>query len=167
MRAMGSTDPAPLSGWFDRYGVTLALYARQWLNAESAEDVVQEVFIRLLSQRRAPGNVKGWLFRSVRNAAINRARSEHRRRSHERRHGADHPAWFQTCPDDPIDAKIADSMLLSLPVEQRETIVLRIWAGMTLVEISRVTGHPVPTLFSRYRAGLAALRRAMEKSCKT
>jgi len=85
---MGSIDPAGLSGWFDAYGRALVLYARQWLTVEPAEDVVQEVFVRLLSQRRAPVNVKSWLFRSVRNAAVSRLRSEHRRRKAQIRRSA-------------------------------------------------------------------------------
>jgi len=167
MDTMGLIDPAALSRWFDVYGAALVLYARQWLSTDAAEDVVQEVFVRLLSQGRAPDHVKSWLFRSVRNAAIGRVRSQKRRCKYEGQRAADRQAWFEGRPDDLLDAAAAQSALLALPDEQREVIVLRIWAGMTLQEASQVTGQPVSTLFSRYRAGLAALRETMETSCKT
>jgi len=52
-----------------------------------------------------------------------------------------------------------------LPPEQREVIVMRIWAQMTLTEIAQVTGEAMSTLFSRYRAGLSEIKRIMESSC--
>ncbi|MHC4444546.1 MAG: RNA polymerase sigma factor [Planctomycetota bacterium] len=164
---MGLIDTTRLSGWFEAYSKVLVLYAGQWLASEPSEDVVQEVFIRLLSQRAEPANIKAWLFHSVRNAAISRIRSRRRRLLYERQRAGEYPAWFEPRPEDLVDAGTAQSALLSLPNDQREIIVLRIWAGMTLAEASEVTGEPVSTLFSRYRAGLAALRKAMEVSCKS
>ena len=78
---MPSIDPAKLGSWFDAYAGRLVLYARQWLEAQWAEDVVQDVFIRLMAQSREPDNVKSWLFAAVRNAAISAFRSESARRN--------------------------------------------------------------------------------------
>jgi RNA polymerase sigma-70 factor (ECF subfamily) len=162
---MKSSDPARLGRWYDAYGQALVLYARQWLPA-AAEDVVQEVFLRLLHKWREPAQVKAWLFRSVRNAALSRLRSERRRQTHEQQRALRQgERFFEARPDDRIDAAVAQAALMSLPDEQREVIVLRIWAGITLAEASEVTGDPVSTLFSRYAAGLAALRKALEAPC--
>ena len=49
---MPSIDPAKMGSWFDAYAGRLVLYARQWLEAQWAEDVVQDVFIRLMAQSR-------------------------------------------------------------------------------------------------------------------
>lgn len=164
---MKSIDPSDLSRWFDAYGAALVLYARQWLPAELAEDVVQEVFIRLASLWSAPDNAKAWLYRSVRNAAIDRCRSEQRRHKHERQHAAERTHCFQGHPDELMDADAVQSALRRLPEEQREVIVLRIWAGMTFQEVSEVTGLASSTLFSRYEAGLTTLRQIMERPpCK-
>lgn len=57
--------------------------------------------------------------------------------------------------------------MAELPEAQREAIVLRIWGGLTLAEMSQVLGEPVSTLFSRYRAALEAMRVHMEKSWET
>jgi RNA polymerase sigma-70 factor (ECF subfamily) len=54
--------------------------------------------------------------------------------------------------------------LANLPDEQREVIVLRLWSGLTLAEVAELCQAPVSTVFSRYRTGLAALRRRFEEA---
>ncbi len=164
---MASTDPSKLAAVFDRQAAAMTLYARQWLDRSQAQDVVQEVFVRLLSQGRPPANVKAWLYRCVRNAAISAARSAARRRRRERCAAQDEHQWFEPGADDRIDAAAAQAALSALPAQQREVILLRIWSGMTLAEIAQVTGAPVSTVFDQYRAGLGAVRRLMEPSCRT
>lgn len=163
---MAAIDPVQLSRWFEGHGPALVLYARTWLDSNRAEDVVQEVFLRLMAQRREPENVRAWLFRSVRNAAVSQLRSRHRRKRHERVRASREPGWFERRPNDPADAEAVQQALTKLPAEQREIIVLRIWCGMTLQEAAEITAQPVSTLFSRYRAGLTAIRERMELSCK-
>ena len=163
---MNPIDPANLGKWFDACGATLVLYARQWLERGQAEEVVQDAFLQLMSQRKAPANVKAWLIATVRNAALSRLRSHLRQRKHNERLAAEQTQWFSTRPDDLIDAATAQEALAGLPDEQREVIVLRIWAGLTLQEISDITHQPVSTLFSRYQAGLAQLRKRMESPCE-
>lgn len=76
--------PPPLhpsfAQWFDSYAGPLVLYARQWLDAQQAEDAVQEAFIDLLRQRSAPPNVRAWLYRGVRQTALSAIRAAQRRR---------------------------------------------------------------------------------------
>ena len=157
-------DPAALGGWFDAHGAALVLYARQWLDRAAAEDVVQEVFVRLIAQpaRQRPSNVRAWLYRATRNAAIGAARSVWRRGRREQEVARDHSEWFQPRPEDPIDARAAQDAMQSLPAAQREIILLRLWSGMTLAEISDVTGAPLSTVHDHYRKGLAGVRRIME-----
>jgi len=163
-RGGAPVDPATLGGWFDAYGAALVLYARQWLDRGAAEDVVQEVFVRLVAQRAAqrPANARAWLYRATRNAAIGAARSLWRRGRRERDVAREHSEWFQPRPEDPIDARAAQAALESLPAAQREIILLRLWSGMTLAEISDVTGAPLSTVHDHYRKGLAGVRRVME-----
>jgi RNA polymerase sigma-70 factor (ECF subfamily) len=163
-RAPAPVDPASLGGWFDAYGAALVLYARHWLDRAAAEDVVQEVFVRLMAQpsRQRPANVRAWLYRATRNAAIGAARSFWRRGRRERDVARDHAEWFQPRPEDPIDARAAQAALQSLPAAQREIILLRLWSGMTLAEISDVTGAAVTTVHDHYRKGLAGVRKVME-----
>jgi RNA polymerase sigma-70 factor (ECF subfamily) len=154
--------------WFDAHAGALVLFARQWVGERAgAEDVVQDVFVALMGQARPPHHVRAWLYRSVRNAAISRARGEGRRSGREARTAAARADWFEPRHEDLIDAGAAQQALESLPGEQREVIVMRIWGQMTLNEVAEVTGEAVSTLFSRYRAGLARIRQLMETSCRT
>ena len=164
---MGSIDPARLSRWFVAYAAALSLYARQWLDSAVAEDVVQDVFISLMTQRSEPVNIKAWLFRSTRNAAISRLRSEKRRGRREERATGRRSPWFEAPPEALIDAATAQAALTPLPEDQREVVVLRIWATLTLQEIADIVGQPVSTIFSRYRIALKAIRERLESSCRT
>jgi RNA polymerase sigma-70 factor (ECF subfamily) len=163
---MNPIDPAILGKCFDAYGAGLVLYARQWLDVAQAEEVVQDAFLQMMSLRKSPQSEKAWLFTAVRNAAISRLRSQQRSRKHTERLAGERSEWFSARADDAIDAATAQEALAGLLGEQREVIVLRIWAGMTLQEIADVTGQPVSTLFSRYQAGLAELRKRMGSPCE-
>ena len=160
-------DPVTASNWFRDWGPALVLYARQLLSAARAEDVVQDVFISLLTHRTAPDNVKAWLFRCVRNAAISELRSRRRRRRREQTAAGRRGECFHADPSVPIDAKAAAEALAHLPSEQREIVVLRIWADLTLAEIAAIVRVPTTTVFRRYRQGLADVRQRMKLSCET
>src|SRR3954470_21740637 len=75
-------EPEALGRLFDRHAAALVLYARQWCAA--AEDVVQEALLKLAGKK--PPDQEDWtpwLYRVVRNAAIDAARAESRRQRHE------------------------------------------------------------------------------------
>src|ERR1051325_3323707 len=161
---MPQIDPAKMGSWFDAYAGRLVLYARQWLEAQWAEDVVQDVFIRLMAQSREPDSVKSWLFASVRNAAISAFRSESSRRNRERKVAGESNEWFEKHPADLVDAA-AGAALTKLAAREREVIVLRIWGELTLSEIGEVVGMPLSSVHDCYRSGIAALRKILESSC--
>jgi len=162
---MARIGPDELSRWFDAHAGAMVLYARQWLDPAAAEDAVQEVFLRLVRTPPAPRHVRAWLFRAVRNTAINRLRSRRRRTHHERTRADAGPAWFDARADDPVDPAAIQGALARLPVEQREVVVLRTWAGMGFEEIAGTVGRPVSTVFGWYRAALTSLRATMRASC--
>ena len=163
---MHPIDPAKMGSWFDAYAGRLVLYARQWLEPAAAEDVVQDVFIRLMSQSREPDNAQAWLFRSVRNAAISATRSQRSRRFREQKVAADEPDWFEKHPGDLLDASAAEAALAKLPQEQREVIVLRIWGQLTLAEIAQIVEKPVSSVHGTYHSALSALRHELESTCR-
>jgi len=157
-------DPADLAQWFETHAAPLVLYARQWLDGAAAEDAVQEAFARLMLHSRPPQHVQAWSYRTVRKEAIGRVRSEKRRDDRELRRTAPE-IWFDA--QEPIDAAAAQAALQEIPATQREVVILRIWAGMTLQEIETITGSPVSTVFDQYQAALRAIREKMGVPCKT
>jgi RNA polymerase sigma-70 factor, ECF subfamily len=163
---MGTMDPERLAAWYEAYGTKLRLYARSWLGDETAQDVVQSAFVRLMGQVITPRDVQAWLYATVRNEAITRLRQQHRViRLHERLDATQEP-WFDEHPDELIDARTAQQILMDLPEVQREVVLLRIWGQLSLKQISEVVDSPLTTVHSRYKTALAAIRERMERSCK-
>src|SRR3954452_5289063 len=155
---------------FEAHGPALLLYARQWVDAAAAEDVVQRVFVRLLASGRLPADARTWLFRCVRNDAISAWRSDRRRGRRGRTaattaDGEAGAAWFVPRPEDRIDAAAAQAALAALPAEQREIVTLPIWSGLTLAGHGPVTGLPVSTVHHYYNAALKSLRQRLESPC--
>jgi|SRR5579884_1978772 len=155
---MRSMEPTDLGRLYRQHAPALLLYARQW--GGSAEDVVQEAFVRLAQQTPPPEQILPWLYRVVRNAALMAHRSGARRRQREQR--ASKPeAWFAT-NEDRLDGDEATRLLGELPLELREVIVARLWGGLTFEEIAGVLACSLPTAHRRYQTGLMQLRERLE-----
>jgi RNA polymerase sigma-70 factor (ECF subfamily) len=154
------------SHWFQEYGPKLLLCARQWTRSYSdAEDVVQEAFVRYWKhQRQLPGDPMALLVTSVRRAAIDLGRREGRRVLREER-AVDGPgpteAYFESGLEDDERRAAIEGAMQRVPPEQREVLVLKIWAELTFEQISEELGLSPNTVASRYRYALAALRREL------
>jgi len=151
-----------LADLIDAHAAALVLFARQWCT--SPEDVVQDSFCKLTSVAAFPVDAVAWLYRVVRHAAIDAGKAESRRQRREE--AAARPVrWFDESPGNSIDADQAVAALESLPVEEREVIVSRLWGGLTLDEIARVVGCSVSTAHRRFEAGVQRLRERLDAPC--
>ena len=161
-------DSEWLGGLVDRYAAALELYARQWCDAP--EDVVQEAFLKLVAQRPLPDQPGAWLFRVVRNGAINAAVAARRRRRHEAEAAGEAAIWFEATVDgsgdESLDAEAASAALQSLPLEQREVIVAHLWGGLTFEQIGELSGCSSSTAHRFYTAGLSAIRERLGVTCR-
>jgi RNA polymerase sigma factor (sigma-70 family) len=155
---MHFADQELLSRMLDEHGAALVLYAQQWCG--NPEDIVQEAFIRLMRQQPLPANVVGWLYRVVRNLAISASRSAARRNRHESSAAANRDSWFKSTLEELIDARTVAAALESLPMEEREVIVLRIWSGQSFNEIAELIGSSTSTAHRRFEKGIENLRAA-------
>lgn len=144
-------DPAVLGRLLDRHAQVLALYARQW--CDLPEDIVQEAFLSLSRQSPPPVEAVAWLYRAVRNGAINAGRDARRRRVHEIE-AATKPAWFASDGTAELDAQLATEALASLPLEQREVIVAHLWGGLPFSQISELINTSASTAHRWYLAGI-------------
>ena len=156
---MGPHDFARL---VDAHGPPLVLYARQWCGAP--EDVVQDAFVKLLAQRPLPREVVPWLYRVVRNGALDAGKTA-RRRSQRERIAARPERWFVEPAVDGLDAEAAVAALQRLPGELREVIVARLWGGLSFEQIAEVAGCSASTAFRRFGAGIDALRQELDTPC--
>jgi RNA polymerase sigma-70 factor, ECF subfamily len=166
---MARIEPTQLGRWFDAHAAGLVLYAQQWVGRPVAEDLVQDVFVRLAAQAREPENVRAWLLVAVRHAALDAVKMAGRRQARERQAGAARAGLFAAGPEAALDGGELQEALMRLPPEEREVITLRIWAGgggATFEEIAEIMGLPLSTVYSHYRSGLARLRARWELPCQ-
>ncbi len=160
---MDEIGPELLGRLLDEHADALTLYARGW--CETPEDVVQDALVQLVRQPRLPERVVPWLYRVVRNGAISASRAAVRRRRHEAVAAQHEEGWFVGGAADRLDAQAATRALQELPDEQRETIIARLWGGLTFEDIAELTDTSSSTAHRRYEAGLAALRGRLRVEC--
>lgn len=156
-------SPLEFAFLVDKYGPALILYARQW--APAPEDVVQEAFLKLLRLRVDPREVVPWLYRVVRNAAMDAGKAN-RRRQHREQAVARPESWFLETAVHGFDASAAIDALKHLPGEQREIIVARLWGGLSFEQMGETVGCSATTAFRRYSAGIETLRKELGAPCR-
>jgi len=158
-------DPQALRQIYTRYRVDLVTLATGLLYDRSqAEDVVHEVFVRLVQRRDRLGitsNLRAYLLRAVANAARNANRAGRRRDPGRADLAA---AVLRVAPSPEMRAMQAEqcerlpAALQQLPYEQREVILLRHYAGLRFKAIAKSQGTSVSAVQGRYRYGLEKLR---------
>lgn len=128
---------------------------------EDAADVVQDVFVRVVEQggRLAKvRNPRAWLMTVTNRAAIDVTRSRRRRPTEPLEDCA-----FLTASDESgerlFDATQVSALLAGLPDTIRVVIYLKHFAGCTFAEIGEIVGVPKFTAASRYRNGIARLKK--------
>jgi RNA polymerase sigma factor (sigma-70 family) len=128
-----------------------------WLLAgsrEVAEDVVHDAFLGLEPRWREVRDPEPYLRRSV----VNGVRSQHRRRSVERRHRpAPQVAIFNPEVEE-IWGVVAD-----LPERQRHALVLRFYLDLTVEQVAEQLQCPLGTAKSLIHRGVVAVRERIEK----
>ena len=140
---------------YDQHGPALVAYARGFVpDAAAAEDVVHQVFLHLLSAELTKPNMPvAYVYRAVRNAALNARRSNLRLAALDPQSSV---FWHRGGNQEA--AMALEKALGELPEEQREVVVMRVWSGLTLEEIAESVDAPLNTIASRYRYALEKLR---------
>ncbi|WP_233515090.1 RNA polymerase sigma factor SigE [Marinitenerispora sediminis] len=138
-------------------------------NQHDAEDLTQEVFIRVFRSlaNYTPGTFEGWLHRITTNLFLDMARRRARIRfegladtADERISGRE-PSPAQAYDDRHFDADI-QAALDALPAEFRAPVVLCDIEGLSYEEIAATLGVKLGTVRSRIHRGRAQLRAALE-----
>jgi RNA polymerase sigma-70 factor (ECF subfamily) len=141
---------------YQRHGPALLAYGTSLLpDRGMAEDVLHQVFLELLDKSELPDEARPYLFRAVRNRALNSRRNAVRLTS------LDGQQWLVK-PQGMMEAGLeVEKALRELPQEQREVVIMRIWGEMTLAEAATVLDVPANTVASRYRYALDKLRKTL------
>jgi RNA polymerase sigma-70 factor, ECF subfamily len=146
--------------WLDRHGPTMLLLARQWTASHSdAEDIVQEAFIRFWRSRDRVTEPAGYLFACVKHVALDAQRSRRRQLRREEATARPESQPLFAAPIEQDERRTAiESALRTLPANQAEVLVLRIWGELTFSQIAAALEVSENTAASRYRYALARLR---------
>jgi RNA polymerase sigma-70 factor (ECF subfamily) len=171
LEAMGRRDVGALEKLYDRYGsFAYGLAVRVIGDRQLAEDVIQEVFFNLWRQAgtfdNARGSVRNWLLTSVHHRAIDfvRQRNGKTRRDvelteAEYRLNSPEP-WAEVANS--TDRDMLKKGIVALPAEQRRTLEMAYFQGMTHAEIAEATGVPLGTVKGRLRLALEKMRAYLE-----
>jgi RNA polymerase sigma-70 factor (ECF subfamily) len=164
---MVQRDEAALEALYDRYaGLLSSVLNRILRDTQAAEEILQDIFFQLWRTASqfdpSRGSLPGWLMVIARHRAISRLRH------HNPAAGEELLENTVSLPFN-LEGAIAQKELLgrvkgaieSLPNEQRATVELAYFEGLTHSEIAERTGDPLGTVKTRLRTALETLKRAM------
>ncbi|MBN8689883.1 MAG: RNA polymerase sigma factor [Armatimonadetes bacterium] len=126
-----------------------------------APDLTQETFItaqKALKGFRGESSVKTWLL----GIALNHCRVTSRKLGREILSDAVLLEGSTAPNDDILNRVFLEEVLLNLPIEQREVVVLHELEGLTYEEIAHLTNVPVGTVKSRLHYAFVQLRKSVE-----
>jgi RNA polymerase sigma-70 factor (ECF subfamily) len=153
-----------MAGLFDRYSkVVYSVALRVLRDPASAEDVLQEVFMQIWRNPdgfvATRGSLGGWLAVVSRNRSIDALRRKRPMESVDDIALASNYNLADEAERNSMMEK-ARGVILGLPVEQRKTLEMAFFDGLTHSEIAEMTGDPLGTVKTRIRSGLTTLRKA-------
>ena len=178
MLAIAARDEVAFSLLYDRYVDLVYSTVARMLGRDSAlaEDVVQEIFVRLWQRPDTfvaeRGRFLSWLMSVTRNRAVDELRARGRRWRRETGSGPGPDEPINQVPaddaDDPLataqlreEQRLVRTALRDLPADQRRALNLAYFGGLTQLEIAAELHEPLGTVKTRIRLGMLKLRRAL------
>jgi RNA polymerase sigma-70 factor (ECF subfamily) len=159
-------DEYAMASLFDRYSkVVYSVALRVLRDPASAEDILQEIFMQIWRNPESfiatQGSLGGWL------AVVSRNRSIDALRRKKPTDPVDEMALASPCnlaneSERNNMMEKARGVIHRLPVEQRKTLEMAFFDGLTHSEIAEMTGDPLGTVKTRVRSALASLREAFQ-----
>jgi RNA polymerase sigma-70 factor (ECF subfamily) len=162
LRKLRRGDAAALQRLYEKYKRDLLGLAVTLSRDKGAgEDIVHDVFVsfvRFAPHLRLRTSLRSYLLTAVANRArnLNRVSTPARPSAFTAESPADQGVWENE------RALLIEQALAQLPCDQRETILLRLQAGMKFREIAEAQDVSVNTIQSRYRYGLEKLRSLLD-----
>ena len=171
VRGLRNNDRESLAAVYDAFGAIAYGLALKLLGSRTeAEDVVQESFLALWRQAERIDPARGlrsYLLSIVHNRAIDRVRRRARRPEAELDLDAPIPANTAD-PEEEVtritEGEAVRAALVSLPADQRQTVELVYFRGLTINETANRMRVPLGTAKSRLRLALGRLRQELGAS---
>ena len=159
-------DEHAMASLFDRYSkVVYSVALRVLRDPASAEDVLQEIFMQIWrnpdSFTAARGSLGGWLAVVSRNRSIDVLR---RKRPTDSVDDVVLASPYNLADEAERNSLMerARGVIVQLPSEQRKTLEMAFFDGLTHAEIAEMTGDPLGTVKTRIRSALTTLRKVFQ-----
>ncbi|MBC9909171.1 RNA polymerase sigma-70 factor [Chitinophaga varians] len=170
-------DAAALEPLFKACYALLLSYACKYVTRETAEDIIQDVFIQLYKKGASLNistSIKGYLFRSVHNGCLDHIRREaiHQRYINATIPGLSEAELDYFSPDGPRQSLLQQDNLAAsvwqaieaLPPKCREVVKLRYEQGLKTGEISATMGISTRTVETQLYKAIKQLRGLIRKT---
>jgi RNA polymerase sigma-70 factor (ECF subfamily) len=170
--AIARYSEVALAEAYRRHGGAVYGLARRVLNSTTeAEDVTQDVFLRLWNQPERfdadRGSLRSFLLAQSHARAVDAIRSLNSRRLREAREAGRTASAAYDMQHEVWDLALADQVsraLAKLPEEERRAIELAYFEGHTYVEVAELLDQAEGTVKSRIRNGMRRMRAALLES---
>jgi RNA polymerase sigma-70 factor, ECF subfamily len=162
-------EEAALAEVYRRHaGAVYGLARRVLTNVQVAEEVVQDIFLRLWSnpQRFDParGSLRSFLLTQTHGRAVDLLRSESSRRLREEREARQTASAGYDIEHEVWDLTVAEQLrevVTALPAAERAAIELAYFGGHTYREVATILAEPEGTIKGRIRTGLQRMHGAL------
>ncbi len=173
VRRVVRRDVAAFSLLYDRYAPAVYTLAVHMLGRSEADEIVQEVFLRLWNRADqydpARGPFVNWFMTIARNYLRDALRSRGRDQQIGLTEAIEHsltelPDAQRSVEDESLRSEqnaLISRALQSLPAEQRQALILAYFGGLSQSSIARQLNWPLGTVKKRIRLGLQKLRAFM------
>ena len=173
IRRLRNRDPEGLAAVYDRYGqAAYSLFLRITHDQSAAEDLVQELFIRVWNRGREFDSSRGtlgvWILAIARNMAIDHVRSAQARFSLRLRpiQHIDQLAMAAHAsePETAIDrTRAVNAAFSDLNFNEKRVLELAYFEGFSQTEIAERLKEPLGTVKSWTRSALSRMRRVIQE----
>ncbi len=166
LRQTAGGDETALASLYDRYkSILFGLILRILHSQSEAEDILQDVFIQVWNKASDFDETRGrpftWLVTLSRSRAIDRLRQLNSRERTANEASRAAPEDWTDAETDAIRSEQGAALrnaLGELPEEQRRTLLLAYFEGLTQTEIAARLNAPLGTVKTRMRSGMTKLR---------
>ena len=166
VRRLKNGDPGAMAELYDRFGAYVyAIALRMARNTGTAEDLVQDTFLRIWNNiqlfNEERGSLGAWVAAIARNRAVDHLRSldwRMMRASCDLDRAALHPAQDVMREDQSLQWPALTKAVTSLTENQRCVLELAYFEGLSQTEIARRIDRPVGTVKTWSRGALKSLR---------
>jgi len=159
-RRLQAGEPEAFQEFHRRYSGRLHRFIARLVGEQDAEDLVQDVMVRVLKAIRSyreADRFDAWVYRIANNLCLDTYRRHRPRASLPALAASDRfdPQW-SIDRRERLEALLAE--IRQLPFEQKQVFLLREEAGLSFKEISRMLDAPLGTVLARMKYAMDRLR---------